>query len=51
MPKAIRFYQTGGPEVLAWEEVPVGKPGAGEARVRHTAVGVNYVDIYVRRGL
>src|SRR5947208_13459322 len=51
MPKAIRFYQTGGPEVLVWEEVPVWKPGAGEARVRHTAVGVNYVDIYVRRGL
>jgi NADPH:quinone reductase len=51
MPKAIRFYQPGGPEVLVWEEVPVGKPGPGEARVRHTAVGLNYVDIYVRRGL
>jgi NADPH:quinone reductase len=37
--------------VLVWEEVPVGKPGPGEARVRHTAVGLNYVDIYVRRGL
>jgi NADPH2:quinone reductase len=51
MPKAIRFYQTGGPEVLVWEEVPVGKPGPGEARLRHTVVGVNYVDIYLRRGL
>jgi len=51
MPKAIRFYQPGGPEVLVWEEVPVGKPGPGEARVRHTAVGLNYVDIYIRRGL
>jgi NADPH2:quinone reductase len=51
MPKAIRFYQPGGPEVLVWEEVEVGEPGPGEARVRHTAVGLNYVDIYVRRGL
>ena len=51
MPKAIRFYQPGGPEVLVWEEVPVGKPGPGEARVRHTAVGLNYVDIYIRKGL
>ena len=50
-PKAIRFYKTGGPEVLVWEEVRVGNPGPGEARLRHTAVGLNYVDIYVRRGL
>jgi NADPH:quinone reductase len=51
MPKAIRLYKTDGPEVLAWEEVPVGNPGPGEARLRHTAVGLNFVDIYVRRGL
>ena len=51
MPKAIRFHQPGGPEVLVWEEVPVGRPGPGEARVRHTAVGLNYVDIYIRKGL
>ena len=51
MSRAIRFYQTGGPEVLVWEEVAVGRPGRGEARVRQTAVGLNYVDIYVRRGL
>jgi NADPH2:quinone reductase len=51
MPKIIRFYQPGGPEVLVWEEVEVGKPGPGEARVRHTAVGLNYVDVYIRRGL
>src|SRR5258707_2145065 len=51
MPKAIRFYRPGGPEVLVCEEVPVGKPGPGEARVRHAAVGLNYVDIYIRRGL
>src|SRR6201985_700713 len=48
MTHAIRFHKTGGPEVLAWEEVKVGKPGAGEARIRHTAVGLNFVDIYNR---
>jgi NADPH2:quinone reductase len=51
MPKVIRFYQPGGPEVLVWQEAPIGKPGPGEARVRHTAVGLNYVDIYIRKGL
>ena len=51
MAKAIRFQQTGGPEVLVWEDVPVGRPGPGEALLRQTAVGVNFVDIYVRRGL
>ena len=51
MSRAIRLYQTGGTEALVWEEVTVGHPGRGEARVRHTAVGLNYVDIYIRRGL
>jgi NADPH:quinone reductase len=51
MPHAIRFHKTGGPEVLQWEEVQVGKPGPGEARVRHTAIGLNYVETYVRSGL
>jgi NADPH2:quinone reductase len=51
MPRAIRLYQTGGPEVLKWEEVEVGEPGEGQARVRHTAVGVNFVDTYRRSGL
>ena len=51
MPHAIRFHKTGGPEVLQWEDVPVGKPGPGEARLRHTAIGLNYVDTYVRSGL
>jgi NADPH2:quinone reductase len=51
MPHAIRFHKTGGPEVLQWEEVQVGKPGPGEARLRHTAVGLNYVETYVRSGL
>src|SRR6202161_4197321 len=51
MTHAIRFHKTGGPEVLVWEEVKTGKPGAGEARIRHTAVGLNFVDIYNRSGL
>ena len=51
MPFAIRFHQTGGPEVLRWEEVAVGDPAPGEARVRHEAVGLNYIDTYHRSGL
>ena len=51
MTHAIRFHHTGGPEVLVWEEVKLGKPGPGEARIRHTAVGLNFVDIYNRSGL
>ncbi len=51
MNKAIRIHQTGGPEVLTWEEVPIGDPGPGEARVRHGAVGLNYIDVYGRTGL
>ena len=48
---AIRIHQTGGPEVLRWEEVAVGDPALGEARVRHEAVGLNYIDTYHRNGL
>ena len=51
MPKAIRISQTGGPEVLRWEDIEVGEPGEGQARVRHTAVGVNFIDTYQRSGL
>jgi NADPH2:quinone reductase len=51
MPHAIRFHKTGGPEVLQWDETQVGEPGPGEARVRNTAVGLNYVDTYFRSGL
>src|SRR5882762_8414929 len=51
MPKAVRFHKTGGPEVLQLDEVPVGEPGPGQARVRHTAIGVNFVDTYQRSGL
>jgi NADPH:quinone reductase-like Zn-dependent oxidoreductase len=49
--KAVRFHQTGGPEVLRLEDVEVGDPGAGEARVRHVAVGLNFADTYFRTGL
>jgi NADPH2:quinone reductase len=51
MPHAIRIHATGGPEVLQWDEVAVGDPGPGEARIRHSAVGVNYIDTYHRSGL
>lgn len=46
----IQFTQTGGPEVLQWVEAPLANPGPGEVRVRHTAVGVNYIDVYQRCG-
>jgi NADPH:quinone reductase len=49
--KAIRFYETGGPEVLTWEAVEVGEPGPGEVRVCHHAVGLNFADTYFRSGL
>jgi NADPH2:quinone reductase len=49
--RTIRIRRTGPPEVLGLEDVTVGEPGAGEARVRHAAIGVNYVDIYHRTGL
>lgn len=51
MSKAIRLYETGGPEVMCWEEVKIGKPGAGEVHLRQTAVGLNFIDIYHRTGL
>ena len=51
MVHAIRVHQAGGPEVLQWEEVDVGKPATGQVRVRQTAVGLNYIDVYHRTGL
>ncbi len=51
MSKAIRFHKTGGPEVMQLEEVAVGEPAAGQARIRHTAIGVNFIDTYHRSGL
>jgi NADPH2:quinone reductase len=50
MAKAIRFHASGGPEVLRLEEVAVGAPGAGQVRIRHVAVGLNYADTYFRNG-
>ena len=50
MSKAIRFYEIGGPEVLKLETVEVGEPGPGQARVRHSYVAVNFIDIYFRTG-
>ena len=51
MPNAIRMDETGGPEVMKWEDVEIGKPGPGEVRVRNTAVGLNFIDTYHRSGL
>ena len=51
MKNAIRFHETGGPEVLRWEEMPVGEPGPGEVRLRHVAVGLNFADTYFRTGM
>ena len=51
MVHAIRFHQPGGPKVLKWEEIEVGDPGPGQVRLKHTAVGLNFIDIYHRSGL
>jgi NADPH:quinone reductase len=51
MTKAIRIHETGGPDVLKWEDVDVPAPGAGEALVRQTAAGLNFIDTYQRSGL
>ena len=51
MPAAVRIYENGGPEVLRLEQVDPGKPATGEVQIRHTAIGVNYIDVYDRTGL
>ena len=51
MVKGVRFHNTGGPEVLVYEDVEVGSPGQGEARVRHNVIGLNFIDTYHRSGL
>ena len=51
MAKAMRFHKAGGPEVLQLDDVQVGDPGQGQVRIKHTAIGVNYVDTYQRSGL
>ncbi|GAV88277.1 ADH_zinc_N domain-containing protein/ADH_N domain-containing protein [Cephalotus follicularis] len=51
MVKAIRVHELGGPEVLKWEDVEIGEPNEGEIRVRNKAVGVNFIDVYFRKGV
>jgi len=51
MPKAVRFHKVGGPEVLVYEDVEVGAPGEGQARVKNNAIGLNFIDTYHRSGL
>ena len=51
MPRAIRIHEVGGPEVMLLEDIEVGAPGAGEVQVHHTAIGLNFIDVYDRSGL
>jgi len=51
MSKAIRIHQTGGPETMVLDDVQVGQPGPGEIRIRHHAIGLNFIDVYHRTGL
>jgi NADPH2:quinone reductase len=51
MTKAIRIHETGGPEVLRWEDIDVGEPDTGQVRLRQIACGLNYIDVYGRSGL
>ncbi len=51
MTHAIRIHETGGPEVLKWDEIDVGEPGPGQVKLRQEAAGLNYIDVYHRIGL
>ena len=51
MTNAIRVHDYGGPDVLKWEEVEIGPPGPGEVKIKQNAVGLNYIDVYMRTGL
>jgi NADPH:quinone reductase len=51
MPHAIRIHETGGPEVLRWENIEVGEPGPGQVKLRQEAAGLNFIDVYHRTGL
>ena len=51
MPRAIRIHEVGGPEVMRLEDVDIEAPSAGEVQVLHTAIGVNFIDVYDRSGL
>lgn len=50
MTHAIRIHAPGGPEVMQWEQIDIGNPGPGQLRIRHTAVGLNFIDVYHRSG-
>ncbi len=51
MPRAIRIHETGGPEVMLLEEADVPLPATGNVQIKHTAIGLNYIDVYDRNGL
>ena len=51
MVKAVRVHEQGGTDVLRYEDVDIGRPGKGEARIRHTAIGLNFLDVYFRSGV
>ncbi len=51
MTKAIRIHVHGGPDTLVYEELAIGKPGTGQVRIRQTAIGLNFIDVYHRSGL
>jgi len=51
MVKAIRIHKPGGPDALVWDDVEVGAPGPGQVRLKQTAIGLNYIDVYHRTGL
>ena len=50
MVKAIRIHKPGGPEAMVYEDIEIGQPGEGQLLIRHTAIGVNYIDVYHRNG-
>jgi hypothetical protein len=51
MVKAIRVHELGGPQVLKWEDVEIGEPKEGQVRVKNKAIGVNFIDVYFRKGV
>ena len=51
MSKSILIHENGGPEKMQFEDVEVGKPGPGQVKLRHTAIGLNFIDVYTRSGL
>ncbi len=49
--KAIKMMEVGGPEVLKWVDIEVGEPGHQDVRIRHEAIGLNFIDVYFRKGV